>query len=81
GTATTLSVLQQQQSLLQAQRLLIQNAAALVTSSYDIARAMGRLTAIDLKLDVPLYDEKAYYNAVKTRLWGVGDYKTNIPGR
>ncbi|MCX5614151.1 TolC family outer membrane protein [Bombella sp. TMW 2.2558] len=81
GTATTLSVLQQQQSLLQAQRALIQNAAALVTSSYDIARSMGRLTAIDLKLDVPLYDEKAYYNAVKTRLWGIGDYKTNIPGR
>ncbi|MCX8666462.1 TolC family outer membrane protein [Acetobacteraceae bacterium B3987] len=81
GTATTLSVLQQQETLLQSQRALIQSVTSLVTSSYDIARAMGHLTAIDLKLNVPLYDEKAYYRAVKNRLWGVGDYQTDQPGR
>ncbi|MBE1723296.1 secretion protein [Parasaccharibacter sp. TMW2.1882] len=81
GTATTLSVLQQQATLLQSQRALIQSVTSLVTSSYDIARAMGHLTAVDLKLNVPLYDEKAYYHAVKNRLWGVGDYQVNQPGR
>lgn len=81
GTATTLSVLQQQATLLQAQRDLIQNVTSLVTASYDIARSMGRLTAVDLKLNVPLYDEKAYYHAVKNRFWGIGDYQTNLPGR
>ncbi|MCX5615756.1 TolC family outer membrane protein [Bombella sp. TMW 2.2559] len=81
GTATTLSVLQQQATLLQSQRALIQSVSSLVTSSYDIARATGHLTAVDLKLNVPLYDEKAYYHAVRNRLWGIGDYKTNIPGR
>ncbi|MBA5727031.1 secretion protein [Bombella sp. TMW2.1889] len=81
GTATTLSVLQQQATLLQSQRALIQSVISLVTSSYDIARAIGHLTAVDLKLNVPLYDEKAYYYAVRNRLWGIGDYKTNLPGR
>ncbi|WP_202401603.1 MULTISPECIES: TolC family outer membrane protein [unclassified Saccharibacter] len=81
GTASTLEVLQQQQTLLLAQEALIQNIATLVNSSYNIAAAIGRLTAIDLKLPVPLYDEKAYYNAVKNRLWGISDYAVNQPGR
>lgn len=81
GTASTLLVLQQQQTLLLAQEALIQNIASLVNSSYTIAAAIGRLTAIDLKLPVPLYDEKAYYRAVKNRLWGISDYAVNQPGR
>lgn len=81
GTASTLAVLQQQQTLLLAQEALIQNIASLVNSSYTIAAAIGRLTAIDLKLPVPLYDEKAYYKAVKNRLWGISDYAVNQPGR
>lgn len=81
GTASTLAVLQQQQTLLQAQQALIQNVTSLVTASYQIAMSMGRLTAVNLKLDVPLYDEKAYYRAVKNRLWGTGDYSINQPGR
>lgn len=81
GTSTTLAVLQQQQTLLQAQRTLVQHLSNLVTYSYNVAAAIGRLTAQDLKLDVPLYDEKAYYNAVKNRLWGMNDYAINQPGR
>ncbi|MXV44435.1 TolC family outer membrane protein [Saccharibacter sp. 17.LH.SD] len=81
GTATTLSVLQQQQTLLLAQQALVQTVASLVSSTYTIASAIGRLTAVDLRLSVPLYDEKAYYKAVKNRLWGISDYAVNEPGR
>jgi len=28
-----------------------------------------------------LYDETAYYNAVKNRWFGLGDYATDQPGR
>jgi hypothetical protein len=30
---------------------------------------------------MPLYDETAYYNAVKNRWLGLGDYATDQPGR
>ncbi|GBR54428.1 secretion system type I outer membrane protein TolC [Neokomagataea thailandica NBRC 106555] len=81
GTTSTLAVLQQQQTLLVAQQTLVQHLSNLVTSSYSVASAIGRLTAADLKIGVPLYDEKAYYNAVKNRLWGISDYAQNQPGR
>lgn len=81
GTSTTLEVLQQQQTLLNAQTALVQNLATLVTASYQVAQALGRLTATDLLLNVPHYDETAYYNAVKDRLWGTNDYATRQPGR
>ncbi|CAP55705.1 TolC family outer membrane protein [Gluconacetobacter diazotrophicus] len=81
GTSTTLEVLQQQQTLLQAQVALVQSLSNLVTASYGVAAAIGRLTAADLKLDVPRYDETAYYKAVKDRPWGIGDQATDQPGR
>ncbi|ATJ91491.1 secretion protein [Acetobacter senegalensis] len=81
GTSTTLEVLQQQETLLQAQVALVQSLSNMVLSSYNVAAAIGRLTAADLKLNVPLYDDKAYYQAVKDRLWGINDYAVNQPGR
>lgn len=81
GTSTTLEMLQQQQTLLNSQTALIQNLGTMVTSSYDVAAAMGRLTAQDLKLNVPHYDYTAYYNAVKNRWWGMDDYAQDQPGR
>jgi outer membrane protein len=81
GSATTQDVLIQQQNLLSAQITLVQNVTSVVTSSYTVADATGRLTAKDLGLGVPLYDETAYYNAVKNRLWGTGDYAVHEPGR
>ncbi|GBQ82935.1 secretion system type I outer membrane protein TolC [Gluconacetobacter johannae DSM 13595] len=81
GTSTTLEVLQQQQTLLQAQVALVQSLSNLVTASYGVAAAIGRLTSADLKLDVPRYDETAYYKAVKDRLWGISDHATSQPGR
>jgi len=81
GTSTTFAVLQQQETLLQSQIALVQSLSNLVQSSYNVAAAIGRLTAADLKLGVPLYDEKAYYNAVRDRLWGISDYAVKQPGR
>lgn len=72
GTATTLDVLIQQQNLLNAQVTLVQNLANLVNASYGLTSAIGRLTARDLNLAVPLYDDTAYYEAVKNKWWGIG---------
>jgi outer membrane protein len=81
GSRTTLDVLNAQQLLLQAQVTLVQNLASLVTASYQVAAAVGRLTARDLNLPVPLYDETAYYASVRDRWFGTGDYATDQPGR
>ena len=81
GSATTQDVLIQQQNLLSAQITLVQNVTSIVTASYGVASAIGKLTARDLGLAVPLYDETAYYNAVRDRLWGTGDYAVHQPGR
>ena len=81
GTRTTLDVLNAQQALLNSRVTLVQNLAALVTASYQVADAIGRLTARDMHLPVPLYDDTAYYNAVKNLWAGLGDYATSQPGR
>ena len=81
GSRTTLDVLNAEQSLLNSRVTLVQNLANYIIASYGVANSIGRLTARDLNLNVPLYDETAYYNAVRDRLWGTGDYATNQPGR
>jgi len=81
GSRTTLDVLNAQQALLNSRVTLVQNLAQVVTASYQVASALGRLTARDLRLNVPLYDDTAYYRAVKNRWFGVGDFATNQPGR
>ena len=81
GSRTTQDVLNQQQQLLNSQVTLVQNLAQLITASYTVASAIGRLTARDLNLPVPLYDDTAYYNAVRNRWIGTGDYATDQPGR
>ena len=81
GSRTTLDVLNAQQALLNSQVTLVQNLSSLITASYSVAFAIGRLTARDLNLNVPLYDDTAYYRAVKDRLFGTGDYATGQPGR
>jgi outer membrane protein len=81
GSRTTLDVLNAQQALLNSRVTLVQNLSQVITASYQVAAAIGRLTARDLHLPVPLYDETAYYNAVKDRWVGLGDYATNQPNR
>ncbi|MBW4091791.1 MAG: TolC family outer membrane protein [Proteobacteria bacterium] len=81
GTRTTLDVLNAQQALLNSRVTLVQNLSNLVTASYAVASAVGRLTARDLHLQVPLYDETAYYHAVDNRWFGLGDPGPHQPGR
>jgi outer membrane protein len=81
GSRTTLDVLNATQSLLNARTTLVQNLSQVVTASYAVAAAIGQLTARDLRLPVPLYDETAYYEAVKDRWMGLGDYATSQSGR
>ena len=81
GSATTLDVLTAVQNLLNAQTALVQSLASLITASYQVAAAVGRLSARDLHLQVPLYDEKAYYTAVHDLWVGTGDFATDQPGR
>jgi outer membrane protein len=81
GTQTTLDVLNAEQLLLSAQVTLVQNLASLVSGSYGVAGAIGRLTARDLGLHVPFYDEKAYYRAVRDLGYSTNDQATNQPGR
>lgn len=81
GSRTTLDVLNAQQALLNSRTTLVQNLAQLVTASFQVAAAIGRLTARDMHLPVALYDETAYYNAVRDRWIGLGDYATSQPSR
>jgi outer membrane protein len=81
GSRTTLDVLNATQLLLQSRTTLVQNLSQVITASYAVAVAIGRLTARDMHLPVPLYDETAYYQAVKDRWVGLSDYATNQPGR
>ena len=81
GSRTTLDVLNAEQALLNSRVTLVQNLASYINASYAVAAAIGRLTARDLSLKVPLYDETAYYNAVRQKLFGTGDYAVNQPGR
>ena len=81
GSRTTLDVLNAEQTLLNSRSTLVTNLANVVTASYSVAAATGRLTARDLALPVALYDETAYFNAVRDRWIGTGDYATSQPGR
>jgi len=81
GSRTTLDVLNAEQALLQSQVNLVQGIANLVNASFQVAAATGRLSARDLNLNVPLYDETAYYNAVRSKWIGTGDYATDQPAR
>ncbi|GAB0115588.1 TolC family outer membrane protein [Acidisoma sp. C75] len=80
GSRTTLDVLNAQQLLLQSEVTLVQNLANLVIASYNVAAATGRFTARDIGLNVPMYDDNAYYNAVKNAWFGTGDPTANTPG-
>ena len=81
GSRTTLDVLNAEQALLNSRVTLVQNLSNLITASYTLATSIGRMTARDMNLNVPLYDDTAYYNAVRDRLFGTADYAVEQPGR
>ncbi len=80
GSRTTLDVLNAEQELLNARTSLVNALAQVVTGSYALAGSVGRLTAQDLGLNVEFYDMAAYYQAVRNRWAGLGDY-SNVSAR
>ncbi|GAA3869655.1 TolC family outer membrane protein [Celeribacter arenosi] len=65
GASTTLDVLDAEQDLLDAQVSAIQAQIAREAQYFFVLQSVGALTASNLKLNVPIYDPAAYYNAVK----------------
>ncbi|MBY0500901.1 MAG: TolC family outer membrane protein [Alphaproteobacteria bacterium] len=65
GTKTVIDVLELEERLIEAQVELAQAQQTLITASYGLLAAMGRLTARDLKLNVKYYDPDKYYNEYK----------------
>ena len=58
-------MLSAEQDLLDAQVSAIQARIARESQSYAVLQSLGMLTVDQLKLNVPVYDPAAYYNAVK----------------
>ncbi|MBX9700630.1 MAG: TolC family outer membrane protein [Acetobacteraceae bacterium] len=81
GSRTTLDVLNAEQELLNARTNLVTALATLVQQSYQVATAVGRLTAQDLGLPVEIYNMQAYYNDVRNRWIGLGDYAGEAQAR
>jgi TolC family type I secretion outer membrane protein len=72
GSRTTLDVLDAEQELLNGKVNLVQTQQSEIFASYQLAAAVGRLTASDMHLQVNLYDPTEYYNANRTRWFGFG---------
>jgi outer membrane protein len=73
GSRTTLDVLNAEQELLTNRTNLVQALATVVSQSFVLASAVGRLTAQDLGLPVDIYDMRSYYLSVRNRWLGLGD--------
>ena len=71
GQRTTLDVLLGRQQLITAQILSAQNDAVLVSASYDLVAATGRLNARTLGLHVKVFDPDEHYVAVKDKWYGL----------
>lgn len=65
GARTTIDVLDSEQDLLDARFARLSAEAERYVAAYNLLAAMGLMTVDNLKLDVPVYDPAAYYNAVR----------------
>jgi outer membrane protein len=72
GLRTVLDVLDAEQRLLDSQVNLVSARRDVVVASYQLAQSMGKLTALDLRLPVQIYDATAYYRAIKFLPFGTG---------
>jgi outer membrane protein len=71
GQRTTLDVLNQQQTLLNARVQLVTAQHDSVVNSYSLLSAVGRLSIATLGVAVPEYDPRVHFDQVKNKLWGV----------
>ncbi len=72
GLRTVLDVLDAEQELLDAQVNLTTTKRDLVVAGYTLLSSIGRLSASNLGLSVPIYDSRKYYESVKYKLFGLG---------
>src|SRR5262252_2709972 len=70
GTSTTLDVLIQNQQLLNTQSQLVTAEHDTALAEFNLAAAIGRLIAPELKLPVKLYDMERHYKEVKDKWIG-----------
>ena len=64
GARTTLDVLDQEQEVLDARTNLVSAEVDRIVAAYQVLDSIGLMTAENLRLNVPIYDPAAYYNAV-----------------
>ena len=72
GSRILLDVLNAEQELLDAQVLLVVAKRTSFVASLALLASVGQLTARDLNLPVEYYDETAYFDKVKRKIWGTG---------
>jgi len=72
GSRTVLDVLISEQQLFTTQSQLVGAQHDAAVAEYNLAGAVGRLIAPELRLPVQLYDMDAHYRSVKDKLWGFG---------
>jgi outer membrane protein len=72
GSRTVLDILNAEQELFSARTELVRAQRDELVSEFQLTGAVGRLTAVDLNLPVPLYDVDKHYNAVRNKWIGFG---------
>ena len=72
GSRTVLDVLNTTQTLLNTQSQLVTSQHDAALAEFNLAAAIGRLIAPELKLPVQLYDMDKHYKEVKDKLFGFG---------
>jgi TolC family type I secretion outer membrane protein len=72
GSRTVLDVLIAEQQLFTTQSQLVTSQHDAALQEFNLAAAVGRLIAPELKLPVQLYDMEKHYKAVKDKLLGFG---------
>jgi outer membrane protein len=75
GSRTVLDVLDAEQEYLNAQVSLVRAQRDELVARYQLFSAIGRLTARNLKLDVPYYDEEEHYGRVRDKWTGLDGYR------
>lgn len=70
GARTTLDALDAEQELLDARVALVVAERNEFVASFELAAAIGGLTAANLELPVELYDAEAHYRGVRDLRWG-----------
>jgi len=75
GSRTVLDVLDAEQEFLNAQVSLVRAQRDELVARYQLVSAIGKLTARNLKLDVPYYDEVDHYEKVRDKWTGLDGYR------